>query len=201
MMGKTRAKAPSIEETYVSHAGSLTRFLGRFLDSPAEVEDVLQEAFLKTFEAERKHHIDTPKSYIFKTARNLALNVISLRRRRRTESVADFETQPVLYELEFISNVDPESKTLVEEQLARAEDAIDQLTPRVREVFVLRKVYGLSHKEIAERLQISVSTVEKHVVRGTLEMKRSRQIEQGRVDGALVSDGRIVGRKVKSKSE
>ena len=181
--------------------GRLRAFLSRFLDSPVEVEDVLQEAFLKTFEAGRKHDIEAPKSFLYKTARNLALNVISMRQRRRTHTVADFESQAVLIELDFISNVDPESRTLIDEQLARAEAAIEQLTPRVREVFVLRKVYGLSHKEIAERLGIAVSTVEKHIARGTLEMKRSREIERRKFADSLVSDPRIAGQKVVTKDD
>ena len=198
-MGKTTTKTSSIEQTYLEHAGSLTRFLGRFLDSHVEIEDVLHDAFLKSYEAERKVEIAAPKSFLFKTARNLALNVISLRQRRRTESVADFEASPVLYELEFISNIDPESQTLIEEQLTDAEAALDSLTPRVREVFVLRKVYGLSHKEIAARLGISISTVEKHIVRGTLQMKRAKERVYRSDPETEGSETQLVARRVQGR--
>ena len=53
-MRRTKTKPSGIEEAYAQHAGSLTRFLHRFLDSPEEIEDVLQDAFLKTYEAERQ---------------------------------------------------------------------------------------------------------------------------------------------------
>ncbi len=178
-MGTTHTTTPLVEGAYRDHAGSLTRFLSRFLDSRVEIEDVLQEAFLKALEAERSVHIEAPLPYLYKTAKNLALNSIAERRRKRTDPVADFEELSVLYDLKLISNFDPESQNLIEEQLALAGEALDQLTPRVREVFVLRKVYGFSHKEIAKRLGIAVSTVEKHIVRGMLEMKRNSGLQEG----------------------
>jgi RNA polymerase sigma factor (sigma-70 family) len=152
---------------------------------------VLHEAFLKTFEAERRVHVRAPTSFLFKTAKNLALNVISLRNRRRTETVADFEMSPVLYDLQFISSIDPEAQCLIDEQLARAEAVIASLTPRVREVFVLRKVYGLSHREIAAQLGISISTVEKHIVRGTLHMRRGHDGEADETVAARRNEPRL----------
>ena len=124
-MRRTKTKPSGIEEAYAQHAGSLTRFLHRFLDSPEEIEDVLQDAFLKTYEAERKTHIDTPSAFLYKTARNLALNVISLRRRRRTEPVADVDEISFLYDLQQISDLDPEAQNLIE--LARDNNAVLQV--------------------------------------------------------------------------
>ncbi len=190
-MGTTHTTTPLVEGAYRNHAGSLKRFLSRFLDSRVEIEDVLQEAFLKALEAERSVHIEAPLPYLYKTAKNLALNSIAERRRKRTDPVADFEELSVLYDLKLISNIDPESQNLIEEQLALAGEALDQLTPRVREVFVLRKVYGFSHKEIAKRLGIAVSTVEKHIVRGMLEMKRNSGLQEGSAASTLMRENHI----------
>ena len=90
--------------------------------------------------------------------RNLGLNTIARYRRQRTDPITDFDELPVLMDLRPISNLNPESEALVDEQLRFAGEAVEQLTPRVREVFILRKVYGLTHKEIAARLGITVST-------------------------------------------
>ncbi len=192
-MGTTGTKRPLVEGVYRNHAGSLTRFLSRFLDSRVEIEDVLQEAFLKALEAESNVHIESPLAYLFKTAKNLALNSIAERRRKRTDPIADFEELSVLYDLKLISNFDPESQALMEEQLALAGEALEQLTPRVREVFVLRKVYGFSHKEIAKRLGIAVSTVEKHIVKGTLEMKRNSGLHDGSAASTLRKGNQVEG--------
>ncbi len=70
------------------------------------------------------------------------------------------------------SHDEPETQALIQEQLVLAQSAIDELTPRVREVFELRKVYGLKQREIAERLGISQSTVEKHIAKGLTDMTR-----------------------------
>ena len=171
-MRENSVKPATIEEAYRKQSGSISRFLSRFLDSPVEIEDVLQEAFLKAFEAERKSHIRAPEAFLFKTAKNLALNVISSRRRRRTDTVADFEALPVISDVHVIANLNPETQQEIEDQLAHAQQVVQQLTPRVREVFVLRKVYGFSHKEISQELGIAISTVEKHVASGLQQMKR-----------------------------
>ena len=176
-MRDSSVKPATIEEAYRKRSGSLSRFLSRFLDSPVEIEDVLQEAFLKAFEAERKSHIRAPEAFLFKTAKNLALNVISSRRRRRTDTVADFEALPVISDVHVIANLNPETQQEIEDQLSHAQQIIQQLTPRVREVFVLRKVYGFSHKEIARELGIAISTVEKHVASGLQQMKRIERLD------------------------
>ena len=164
--------AQSIERVYRDSSGSLKRFLTRFLDSPFEIEDVLQDAFLKTLEAERRTRIASPRAFLYTTCKNLALNVIARKRRWRTEPIADFDELGVSYDIEAISTLDPEAATALNQSLKFAGEAVEGMTPRVREVFVLRKVYGLTHKEIGARLGIAVSTVEKHVARGVLQVNR-----------------------------
>ena len=164
--------AQSIERVYRDSSGSLKRFLTRFLDSPVEIEDVLQEAFVKTLEAARKTHIAAPRAFIFTTCKNLALNVIARNRCHRTDAVADFDELAVLYDIEAISALDPEAELVLDQLLGFAREAVEGMTPRVQEVFVLRKIYGFTHKEIGARLGIAVSTVEKHIARGVLHVKR-----------------------------
>ncbi len=178
-MGDKRKMTSDMDSVYRAQSGSLTRFLRRFLDSSVDVEDVLQETFLKTFEAERKVHIRAPVPFLFKTARNLALNAISMRKRRKTDMIADVDEVPFLYDVDLISGLDPESHHAVRDQLSIAQDALDQLTPRVREVFILRKVYGLTHKEIGTKLGIKVSTVEKHVAAGIFQLKQIPGFSKG----------------------
>lgn len=130
----------------------------------------MQETFLKVFEAERGTNISNPKAFLFKTARNLALNELAKRRNRRTDSVEDLDGLAVSpgewSELESL----PEAHFATQERLARAWGAIQELSPRVREVFVLHKVHGLKQREIARRLGISESTVEKHIAKGLAGM-------------------------------
>ena len=162
----------SIEGVYRRNSGSLKRFLTRFLDSPVEIEDVLQEAFLKSLEAERKTRIKAPRAFLFTTCKNLALNVIARNRRSRTDPVADFDELNVSFDVEAVATLDPEAAMVLDQLIGFAGEAVKGMSPRVREVFVLRKVYGYSHKEIGARLGIAISTVEKHIARGVLHMRR-----------------------------
>ena len=160
------SKNTPVERAFGENIGSLTRFLRQFFDSPADVEDVLQETFLKVFEAEHTTIISSPKAFLFKTAKNLSLNELSKRRTRKTDAVADTDLLSVLISECNGYDSQPELETAVEERLAMACELVDQLSPRVREVFILRKVHGLKQREIAERLGIAESTVEKHIAKG-----------------------------------
>ena len=183
MVRKRRRDPSPIESAYRSNTGSLKRFLRRFFASNADVEDIMQEAFLKAYEAEHTTEIKEPRAFLFRTAKNLALNEQDKRRTRRTDTVADFEAMAVLLDIHADSGDDPEARALVQERLTQARSAIDQLSPRVREVFILRKVYGLKQREIADRLGIAQSTVEKHIARGLTEMSKLKQALKSRKEG------------------
>lgn len=132
----------------------------------------MQEAFLKAYQAEHITEIEQPRAFLFRTAKNLAINEQAKRRNRYTDAVADLEALTVLFDAHADSRHEPEAQALIQERLVLAHSAIEQLSPRVREVFVLRKIYGLRQREIAARLGISQSTVEKHIARGLKDMAR-----------------------------
>lgn len=163
-----------VERAFRENTGSLTRFLRQFFATPADVEDVLQETFLKVFEAEHTTSIATPRAFLFKTAKNLALNELSKRRTRRTDAVADIDVLAVLMSERAGHETTPEFQIAIEEQLNLAWKSINQMSPRVQEVFVLRKVHGLKQKEIALRLDIAESTVEKHIAKGLAQITSSK---------------------------
>ena len=176
-MEKTRLTVVkgTVEHAFRENAGSLSRFLRRFFNSSADVEDLLQETFLKVFEAEHTTNIVTPRAFLFKTAKNLALNELGKRRTRRTEAVADLDLLDVISTEQEASASNPEAQAVIEERLKLASAAVDALSPRVREVFLLRKVHGLKQREIAARLGIAESTVEKHIAKGLAQITSQQQ--------------------------
>ena len=163
-----------VERAFRENLGSLTRFLRQFFATPADVEDMLQETFLKVFEAEHTTTISTPRAFLFKTAKNLALNELSKRRTRRTDAVADVDVLAVLMSERASHETAPEFQVAIEERLNMAWDSINQLSPRVQEVYILRKVHGLKQKEIALQLGIAESTVEKHISKGLAQITASK---------------------------
>lgn len=135
----------------------------RKLVAPAEVEDILQEAFLRCYEADGVRPVEHPSSYLLKTAINLAINHSSRAERRLTCSI-----EVALPDSEPMSDFDLEQQAIHRERLALYCRAVAELPLQCRRVFLLKKVYGLRQSEIASYLGISENTVEKHIAKGLL---------------------------------
>jgi RNA polymerase sigma-70 factor (ECF subfamily) len=158
----------TILETYLENELALKRFLRRFIKSREGADDLAQEAFLRAFAAESGRAIISPKAFLFKVAKNLALNELARQSSATTEPLGDFEGQEVL---EDSSQAAVDDAVDGRERIRVLARAIAALPPQCAKVFVLRKMQGLSQKEIAARLNISVRTVENHVALGLVRCK------------------------------
>src|SRR5258706_8870831 len=85
----------TILEAYLENEMALKRFLRRFIKSREGADDLAQEAFLRAFAAESQRLIESPKAFLFKVARNLALNELARQSSATTEPLGDFEGQDV----------------------------------------------------------------------------------------------------------
>lgn len=157
----------SVSKTFLRHHRFLKRFLSKFLQSEQDIEDVAQEAFLKAYDAEQdKGSIDQPKAFLFSIAKNLALNELARKSRQMTDYIEDCQAQ-----LPGLIGNSVESEIQANASLGLYCEAVASLPERCRHVYLLRKVQGLSHKEIASRLGVSLSTVEKHIRVGSLSCR------------------------------
>ena len=148
---------------YIEHEAALRRFLSRFLSRAQDIEDVSQEAFLKAFAAEATQPVLAPKAFLFRIAKNLALNERARFGNSRTGPFVGGDEGAAAIPSDAPS---AEDQAMGREKLALFCEAISSLPPQCRQVFLLRKVQGLSQKEIARRTGVSVSTVEKHIALG-----------------------------------
>ena len=156
-----KKKQTPIEKSFTENENSLKRFLERFLYNTQDVEDVLQETFLETWKIEKRQKIKLPKSYLFRVARNLALKELKKKSRQLDAYMDELNYNRFLCKENFMDeNVENR------ERLVLFEKALATLSPQCKKVFVLRKVFGFSQKEISRRLHISESTVEKHISNG-----------------------------------
>ncbi|MBI1199536.1 MAG: sigma-70 family RNA polymerase sigma factor [Phenylobacterium sp.] len=126
-----------------------------------EVDDIVQETYAVLAGLERVDHIVNPRTYMFQVAKTVILQ--ALRRRR----VIAFETLAAADSLEIPDDQPGADVVLADRQeLGRVAALIAALPAKCREAFTLRKVLGLSQKEVAARMGLSESTVEKHIGRG-----------------------------------
>lgn len=136
-------------------------FLRRFVASTHDIDDICQETVTRSLEAARSRKIEEPGAFLFGIARNIVRKELDRRSRALVDFVEDFSADHCKQEEPSVE------ETLDERQrMLIFGEAVAALPPRCQRVFVLKKVFGYSHKEIAERLNISVSTVEKHVAAG-----------------------------------
>ncbi len=139
---------------------SLRRYASSFFSNHHEIEDVVQEAFLRVIEAKSVREVEVSDSYVYRTVHNLALNMIDKSERKLSQRLGDLSSEPVT--LTTASIEDQYESTQRFEHLC---EAVRQLPLQCQRVFILRRVYGMSHKEIAEQMSISVKTVETHLTK------------------------------------
>ncbi|WP_165787031.1 RNA polymerase sigma factor [Pseudohalioglobus lutimaris] len=154
-------------ETNTLHA-RLQRFVSRFCKTREDAEDLTQEAFLKVLEAGSKGKIEHPQAYLYRTARNLSLNMLASKSHQLSVYIEDLADPGVIED-----GMSLEHQVGHEQRFELFCHATLDLPERCREVLILRKVYGLSQKEVAQRLGISVSTVEKHLAKALMRCAAS----------------------------
>lgn len=148
---------------FLDYKNTIRGFISRIV-KPDDIDDIVQETFVRSYEANLKQEIKYARSYMLKTAQNLAFNHNAKWDNKFNDSIEDFVEPPVELTSATFED-DYESK----ERFLSFCRATDQLSGSVRKCFILKKVYGLSQKEIAQYLQLSESTVEKHVAKGLLK--------------------------------
>lgn len=177
-----RHKPPEngIESSFAACEMALKRYLARYLHRREDIEDMAQETYLRAYKATQKRWIEYPKAYLFKVARTVALSELSKKMRQLTDY------------LEEMPNEEPGSGGGIDEELMAEQrvelycDAIAELPPQCRRVFLMRKVQGLSHKEIAAELDITTSAVERNITRGVFQFQR--YVNRSEIDPNLEAD-------------
>lgn len=167
-IGKRRLSG--VSKAFFEHNVFLKRFLSRFLYREQDIEDVVQEAYLKAYSAEQERGtIEQPKAFLFSIAKNIALNELN----RKSRQITDFldDCQKEFADIE--QSTELEQEVSAEQSLGLYCEAVAKLPEKTRQIYLLRKVHGLAHKEIAERMNISLSSVEKHLKTGLLHCRKS----------------------------
>jgi len=144
-------------ELYATYKNRLIYFAMRFLKSREYAEDVFQDAFTVVWQPRRFINPDASfSSYLYTIMRNRILN--QLRNAANEEKLKESILSQALDYTE-----DTKREVMLNDLKSLISHALQQLTPRQREIFEMSREAQLSHKEIADKLGISVNTVQEHI--------------------------------------
>jgi len=159
----------------------LRAYLSRSLPSQTDVDDFVQETYFRLLKAKEKGPIRNPKGLLFAIARNAVRDF--LRQNNRADVVPMTENAPVAV---LLDDESLDERICRREELALLTAAINSLPPRCREVILLRKIKGLSQREIAALLGIAEHTVESLAAKG---VRRCADYLRAHNDRPLASHG------------
>lgn len=151
---------------YRENLHALRGYIARLLPHSSDADDLANEAFTNVLAASTPERPVPPRAYLFAAAHNLVIN--HHRRHRYRGDPVDPDTANDM--------VDPapavDRELMGRERVDLLWEAVSQLPPRCQQVFLMRKVEHISNPEIAERLGISVSAVEKHIRYGLIACRK-----------------------------
>jgi RNA polymerase sigma-70 factor (ECF subfamily) len=165
MTGVSDERAIWLGRHVLPHEAALRAWLKRRNLGGLEIDDVIQETYTRLFQAESVAHIQDARNYAFQVAGSVVIDHL------RRMKVVPIVSVPGLEYLEVDSQEpSPERQVIDRDELTRLAGMIARLPGKIRDVFTLRRVHGLSQREVAARLRLAESTVEKHMAKGFLMM-------------------------------
>jgi|SRR6185437_17511 len=140
---------------------SLTTYLQHNWRGQTAVADMVQDVYVKVFQAAQSALPESTAAFVFATARNLLID------RVRHEKVVPLEAVEDLGALEVAADIPgPDEQVIARDELRQIQKMVELMQPRWREVFLLHHVEGLSRREIGIRMGISEITVTRHLNSG-----------------------------------
>jgi len=161
MAGIGKDRAQWLARHVLPHEAALRGWLRQKYMLGIEVDDIVQETYAILAGLETVENIRNPRSYAFQTAHSLILAHLRRSKIVSIRSASDFELSGALADVP-----SPEQVAQDRDELAQVARVLADLPPKVREVFLMRRVEGLSQREIAARLGITENSVEKRVSQG-----------------------------------
>jgi RNA polymerase sigma factor (sigma-70 family) len=150
-----------VEDWFASHYRELGQFLRRYVHTPHEVDDCLQETFLRVWRQEQQGTLkDDARGYLFTTALNIARD-----RHRRNQVRCTGAHDSLSDELIDEAGPDAEATTHWRDGVRQLETALAGLRDSTRAVFLLHHVERLTYPEIARRQGVTTRTVEREMAR------------------------------------
>ena len=141
--------------------GMLSQFFRRNCRNRSDIADLRQEVYVKVYEAARQQLPERTRAFVLTTARNILIN------RVRRDQVVSVQTVVNLEALNVaLDEPGPERAVIARDTLWRLQQALDRLPERCRQAVILKRIEGLSCREISQRMGITENTVNRHLTDG-----------------------------------
>jgi RNA polymerase sigma factor (sigma-70 family) len=150
-----------LKRLFLTHRRELQAYLIERLRDREMAADLTQETFLRFAEGGAKAAIHQDRSYLYRIARNLAIDQVRRTARHRTDATAHEDLADIPEDC-----ASPEEVIYARERLDHLRLAIREMPERTRRIFVLNRIEELNYREVAARLGISESSVQKHLAKG-----------------------------------
>ena len=168
------------------HEAGLRSRLRRVCPSGFDIDNLVAESLARAYTANDIDRITAGRGYLFRIARNLLIDTLRRETIVSLDFVADLDT--------LRSDDSLEASLTARDELRRLQAIVETLPPQCRRVFLLRRVQELSFQDIAARMTLSVSTVEKHLARAVmLVAKAMSEREEDSFDRTIRRSGRPAG--------
>lgn len=152
------------EELFFTYHGRLVLFANKFLGDMQASQDMVQDVFVNLWDKADQFEIkESPKSYLFQAVKNVCLNHARHITIKQNAAI-EFENKLRAQEQQIEANTSSPYFSLIELELEdKINEVIESMPDKCREVFKMSRFESLKNKEIAEKLDISVKMVEKHI--------------------------------------
>jgi len=155
-----------------AHDAKLKSYLRKSFPT-VDVDDVVQESYLRTWIAHAASPIKSAKSFLFAVAKRQAIDVLRHRKKSPMVGMSDLTALDVMDE-----GRSPVEAAIISDEIALLAEAIDSLPPRCREIILLRALEDVPQREAAALLSINETSVANHVHLGIRRL-RAFFIERG----------------------
>ncbi|MCF6215497.1 MAG: sigma-70 family RNA polymerase sigma factor [Emcibacter sp.] len=156
---KTALLHKEITAVYKDYNDSLVRYLTIRLRCRTDAVDVAQEAYIRLIRRDNMDEIDCIKSFLFRTATNISIDL----QRQRARHVKNFSKSTMLFGK--IDEITPERTLNAQQTLVTLKKAVEDLSPKCREAFIMYKFKNMELVDIAKKMGLSVSSIRKYIAR------------------------------------
>ncbi len=176
----------AFEYLFTAYYPRLRNYASHFVADVDDVEDILQDCFVSLWNRRSMLTGISISSMLFTMVRNGCLNFLkhkAIAEGYNAQELRQLNGSEALYNYDFLGSADTE--LLYDELQRQIADVLQTLPERSRQVFVMSRFEGLKNKEIAERLDISVKVVEKHITK-SLALLRKHILRGGNAELCLL---------------